>query len=343
MKLVVKDIVKETDNAVSIYFKNGGFFKKLAYKSGQFLTIEIPIDDVVHKRAYSFSSSPTTDKDLQITVKRVEGGLVSNYVNDQVKIGDKIAIEKPTGSFYVEPAKERSKQYVFFAGGSGITPIFSIIKSILVKEPKSKILLIYANQNYESVIFMNKLAQLQQEYASSLSLHHILDANDRVEENFYSGLVGEELLSQIFEKENLVFSNESVYMICGPFGYMEVVKDILRVKGVKSTQIKEEVFSAPTVKLEGKDLISDVEIRLNNETHNIKVPGNETILKVAMRNNIVLPYACRAGVCVSCKANCIEGEVKMTEGHFLEDKDVNAGKVLTCISYPVSENVVIAY
>ncbi|MEM9001713.1 MAG: ferredoxin--NADP reductase [Bacteroidota bacterium] len=343
MKLQVKNIIKETDNAVSVSFKNGSLFKKLSYKPGQFLTINVPISGKVHKRAYSFSSSPFEDKDLKITVKRVEKGLVSNYVNDELEIGDKIEVDRPTGSFFVEPNESAAKQYIFFAGGSGITPIYSIIKSVLTKEPKSRILLVYANQNYSSIIFLKDLEKLVEQYGAVFSIEHILSSNDRSEGNFHSGLATEALITKLFKKHGLEFSNDSVYMICGPLGYMEVVKEVLRFKEIKSSQIKVEVFSSPKVKLTGKNLISDVEIQYNGETHKIKVAGNESILKVAMRNNIVLPYACRAGMCVSCKASCVSGEVKMIEGHFLEQEEVDMGNILTCVSYPTTENVVIAY
>jgi len=133
MKLLVKEIVKETNDAVSICFKNGNVFKKLKYKPGQFLTIHVPIDKVVHKRAYSFSSNPYTDKDLKITIKRVEKGLVSNFVHDYLKTGDKLEVDDPAGSFYVEPTSNVKKQYVLFAGGSGVTPMFSIVKSVLTQ------------------------------------------------------------------------------------------------------------------------------------------------------------------------------------------------------------------
>ncbi len=343
MKLQVKDIIKETENAVSIRFKNGSLFKKLSYKPGQFMTINVPIEGKLHKRAYSFSSSPFLDKDLKITIKRVEKGLVSNYVNDKLKVGDKIDVDNPTGSFFIEPDKKKDQQYIFFAGGSGITPIYSIAQSILTEEPQSNVLLIYANQDYESIIFFKDLESLEKQYKNTFSIEHILSTNDRPEDHFHTGLATEKLISNIFEKYGAKFSNENIYMICGPLGYMEVVKEILVSNGIKPNQIKVEVFSSPKVKVEGKDLMSEVEIRYDGASHKIKVAGNQSILKVAMKNNIVLPYACRAGMCVSCKAQCISGAVKMTEGHFLEEEEVKEGKILTCVSYPTTENVVIAF
>ncbi len=337
MKLLIQNIIKETNDALSISFKNGNLFNKLNYKPGQFLTLHIPIGNVIHKRAYSFSSSPYTDKDLKITIKRVKEGLVSNYIHDFLKVGDKLKVDKPTGSFVISPKKETKKQYVLFAGGSGITPIFSILKSILVKEPDSKILLVYANKDIESIIFNDELNTLKKEYPNKLSVEHVLYKNNNSE--YHSGLITEDLLTTIFSANNLSYELHS-YMICGPTGYMEAVKSILESKGIDSKHIKIEMFKPKSLEV-SKNLVSDVTIKVSGEAHQIKVKGNSSILQQATSSNIKLPYSCRSGMCSSCKAKCVEGEVKMTEGHFLSESDVEKGHILTCISYPVTKNVTI--
>jgi ring-1,2-phenylacetyl-CoA epoxidase subunit PaaE len=341
MKLLVKDIVKETDDAVSICFKNGNFFKKLKYKPGQFLTINVPINGNVEKRAYSFSSNPYTDKDLKITIKRVEKGLVSNYVHDNLKKGDKLIVDDPAGSFYVEPEKEASKQYILFAGGSGITPMFSIVKSVLTEEPNSKVLLIYANQNASSIIFHNEIKALENSYPLHFAVEHILSFNEiENNKNYHSGLATKHLVDEILKKYDIAYGDHT-YMICGPFGYMEKVKEILKANGIARNQIKLEVFKSPEIKVTGKNLISDVTLKYSGKAHDLKVRGNTSILKQALSDNIAIPYSCRSGMCSTCKAKCVEGEIKMTEGHLLAEEDVAAGNILTCVSYPVSEKVVI--
>jgi ferredoxin-NADP reductase len=275
-----------------------------------------------------------------VTIKRVDQGLVSNYIHDNLKIGEKLEVDKPAGSFYVEPSKKEQKQYVFFGGGSGITPIFSIIKSLLEKEPKANILLIYANQETESIIFRNKLKALSTSHSSNFHIEHII-SNDCPElENYHSGFVTDALIVDLFEKHDVPFGDQS-YMICGPFGFMEAVKSILNVNGVALNKIKVELFKSPTVVIDTKNLISDVEIQLNGETHKLQIASNKSILQAAMAKNIALPYSCRSGMCASCKASCISGEVKMIEGHFLEQTEVDQGMILTCVSYPASKNVVI--
>ncbi|GAA3629896.1 ferredoxin--NADP reductase [Flavivirga jejuensis] len=340
MKLQIKHIIQETKDSVSLSFKNGNLFNKLSYKPGQFLTVHVPIDNVVHKRAYSFCSNPYTDKDLKITIKRVEKGLVSNYLHDHIKIGDKLVIDKPAGSFYVAPKPEVKKQYVLFAGGSGITPIYSIITSVLAKEEQSKIVLVYANQNIESIIFHNELKALENQYPNRFCVEYILSTCANEAKNYHAGLANKTLLDTLFLKNNIKYEDH-VYMICGPFGYMEKIKEILKTNGISREQIKIEVFKSPKVKLVGKDLISDVTLKVKGSSHQIKVRGDKSILWQAMSDNIVLPYSCRSGMCSTCKATCVSGEVKMTEGHFLSESDVTNGTILTCVSYPISEKIVI--
>jgi len=338
MKLLVKDIIKETDDALSISFKNGNFFKKLKYKPGQFLTIHVPINNQVHKRAYSFSSNPFTDKDLKITIKRVEKGLVSNYIHDSLKIGDKLEVNDPAGSFFIEPKEKTQKQYILFAGGSGVTPIFSILKSILTKEKNSKILLIYANQTIDSIIFYHEILTLESEYPNNLFVEHIISSEEIKKDKYHSGFLTKPLLDSIFEKRNLTYDDHK-YMICGPFGYMEKVKEVLKANGISRDKITLEVFKLPEIKVSGKNLVSDVTIKHAGKEHKIDVKGDVTILQQAMSKNIVLPYSCRSGMCAECKAKCVEGKVKMLDGHFLPEKEVVAGSILTCISYPLTEKI----
>ena len=340
MKLLVKDIIKETNEAISVCFKNGNLFKKLKYKPGQFLTIHTSIHNKIEKRAYSFSSNPFTDKDLKITIKRVEKGLVSNFVHDNFKIGDKIEVDDPAGSFYIEPSVKSQKQYVLFAGGSGVTPMFSIIKSVLTQEKSSKILLIYANQNIESIIFHDEIKSLENEYPDNFKVEHIVSSIKKDKDNYHMGLATKTLIDAIFSKHNILYKNHQ-YMICGPFGYMEKIKEILKENGITREKIKVEVFKKPEVKVTGKNLESDITIKFEGQEYHIKINGDKSILRQAMSKNIALPYSCRSGMCSTCKARCVEGEVKMTDGHFLPENEVKNGSILTCISYPVSEKVVI--
>lgn len=340
MKLLVKNIVKETNEAVSINFKNNSFFKKVKYKPGQFVTLHFVIDETVHKRAYSFSSNPYTDKDLKITVKRVDNGLVSNYVHDSLKVGDKIVCDNPTGSFYVEPKKNINKQYVLFSGGSGITPMFSIIKSVLTQNSDANILLIYANNTPDSIIFKDELDSLEKKYANNFKVEHII-ASEKVDKpNYHKGLISELLLRAIFSKHQINY-NDHKYMICGPTGYMDKVKEVLLKNNVKEENIKIEVFKAPQAKVANSNATSKVTIKYKGEEHILELKRDKPILQQAIAQKINLPYSCRSGMCSTCKGTCTSGKINMTEGHFLSQNDVDKGEVLTCISYPDTDNVTI--
>lgn len=338
MLLKVKELIRETPEAVTVCFKNGNFFRKIKYLPGQFIMLDFKIGKDTVKRAYSFSSSPDTDKDLKITVKKVKGGYVSNFVNNILKVGDKIKVDVAMGSFNITPDKQNAKQYVLFGAGSGITPVYSIAKSVLAKEPNSKVLLIYANQNKENIIFLNHINQLEKEHSNQLTVEHVLSEND--DKNYYTGFLTDEILKDIFSKNNLTFGDHK-YMMCGPSGFMDNTVQILKDNGIARKQIMLEAFKAPAVKIDRKNLVSNVTINYKKETFELKVPGNKTILQQAMSENIPLPYSCRSGMCSTCKGNCIDGETTMSKGHLLTDKQVESGEVLTCITYPNSENVTI--
>lgn len=338
MILKVKEIISETSDAVTVCFKNGNFFKKIKYLPGQFIMLDFFIGKDIVKRAYSFSSSPDTEKDLRITVKKVKGGYVSNYINNVLKPGDKVKADIAMGSFLVKPNPKTSTQYILFGAGSGITPVYSIAKSVLVKEPNSKILLIYANQDINSIIFSKEIKKLSKEYPNNLVVEHVLAENTSTEH--YTGFLTLETLESIFSTNNISFSNHK-YMMCGPAGFMDNTVKLLNTKGIERKQIMLEAFKAPQVKLNRDNLISQVTLKHNNKTYNLEVPGDKTILQQAMNNNIPLPYSCRSGMCSTCLGKCIEGETTMSKGHLLTNDQVENGEILTCVTYPNSEKITI--
>lgn len=343
MIVTVKEIIQETDDAVSVIIKNNSLFNKVKYKAGQFLTVKIPFKNKIEKRAYSFSSSPVLDKFLKITVKKVQEGLVSNYICDQLKAGQKLDIDPAAGSFFVVPDKKASHQYILFAAGSGITPIFSIIRTVLEKEPLSKILLVYANRNEESIIFKKAIEDLEELYPNKFAVEHILEQKKSDKKNHHQDLLNEELLNEILAKHSLTYE-VGKYMMCGPQGFMDIAKNILADHGITREKIKLEAFSSNFISpSDAKDLESTVTIYLENKKHTIDVRGDKTILQAAMANNIMLPYSCRSGMCSSCKAKCVSGEVRMIDGHLLSDDELIDGNILTCISFPTTPNVSVSF
>ncbi|MGY6648762.1 2Fe-2S iron-sulfur cluster-binding protein [Wenyingzhuangia sp. IMCC45574] len=338
MKLKVKEIIPETRDAVTVCFKNGNFFRKIKYLPGQFIMLDFKIGKDVVKRAYSFSSSPDTETDLRITVKKVKGGYVSNYINNILKVGDTVKVDVAMGSFLVNPNKDNVTQYVLFGAGSGITPVYSIAKSVLLKEPKSKVLLIYANQDKDNIIFFNEISELAKKYPHSFSVEHVLAENDNPD--YHSGFLTTEILETIFLKHELAFEPHK-YMMCGPSGFMDNTVKLLKEKGIQRNQIMLEAFKAPAVKVSGKNLKAQVTLKYKGKTYEMEVPGDKTILQTAMNNNIPLPYSCRSGMCSTCIGKCIDGEATMSKGHILSESQVQDGEVLTCVTYPNSEKVTI--
>lgn len=343
MLLTVEKIINETPDAVSVVFKKPGFFRSVKYKPGQFLTLKLPIQNKVENRAYSLSSSPYAHKFLRITVKKVVDGVVSNYICDSLKEGQKIEVEKPTGNFFIQPSARKQRNLVLFAGGSGITPIYSIILSILNKEPKSKITLIYANRNEASIIFRSELTTLLEAHKDSISIVFLLDESieDSLAANYQVNKISEDLLVSIMKEKEILFK-EALFMLCGPQGFMDAVVDILKSKEVAPEKIKLEAFTADLSKLNesaGGAVTSTVVVKGVGGSDTIEVAKGKTILQAAMDQGVEIPYSCRSGMCSTCKARCTSGSAKMMDGHLLSDAEVADGFVLTCVAFPETENL----
>lgn len=342
MYLTVEKIINETPDAVSIIFKKPGFFRSVRYKSGQFLTLKLPVENKIENRAYSLSSSPHAHNFLRITVKKVEGGLVSNYICDNLKEGQKIEVEKPTGNFFLQPSARKQRNIVLFAGGSGITPIYSILLSVLKKEPKSKITLIYANRNEDSIIFRKEITKLLNEYKASLTVVFLLsNSTNNLPEGYQVGRLNETLLDEIMAKQEIAYK-EGLFMLCGPQGFMDTVVDILKSKRVAPENIKLEAFTVDLEKLKessGDAVASEVVVKGVGGSDTIKVAVGETILQAAINQGVDIPYSCRSGMCSSCKAKCTSGAAKMMDGHLLSDAEVADGYILTCVAFPQTENL----
>ena len=344
-KLQVKEVIKETHDAITIVFQQPE--PKIGYKSGQFLTLILPIDGAKVRRAYSLCSSPYTDENLAVTVKRVEGGLVSNYVNDNIKAGDEIEIMEPVGNFTTEFSEENKRHLVMFAGGSGITPIMSIIKATLTQENNSILSLIYCNRDQESIIFNGALKNLQDNYEGRLRVIHILD-NAPMDWQGQSGLLNHEMLTQLFERIPNWEPDQTTYLMCGPEGMMNNVSTLLDQQNIPKSKIFKESFVQGTIGKEEKE----EETKEDLQTRTVKViyEGDEfeftvepdtTILETALDEDIDLPFSCQSGLCTACRGKLLSGKVKLDEEEGLSEAERNDGYVLTCVGHPLTDDVVI--
>lgn len=347
--LTVSDIVQETADTVSIVFKQPEG-KPIPYKSGQFLTLIAPVDGKEVRRSYSLCTSPFVDTDLAVTVKRVEKGLLSNWLADTLKPGAKVRVMEPMGQFTTEYSPDRKRHLIMFAGGSGITPMMSIIKSILTQEPNSIVSLIYCNRDIDSVIFKDALDEMQTRDEGRLHVIHILD-NAPMNWQGYSGLLNHEMLTKLFERIPDWGIENTTYLMCGPEGMMKNADTLLAMRHIPNDKIFRESFVQGTIDkgskkeevVVGAEEIREreVTIRYDGQEYKVLVPPDKGILESALDQGIDLPYSCQSGLCTACRGKCLSGKVKLDEEEGLSQSERAEGYVLTCVGHPLTDDVII--
>lgn len=348
-KLTVKDIRKETPDCVSIAFEiPKNIEKDFHFIQGQNITIRILLDGQEVRRSYSICSSPL-EKELRVAVKKVDNGQFSTFANEKLKKGDTLEVLPPTGAFHTEIRPSQKKNYVFFAAGSGITPVISIIKTILATEAKSTVTLFFGNRNMASVIFKQQLEALKDKYLQRLSLYYIF-SREHTESDFNNGRIDVQKLDQASRLVN--FDRVDNFFICGPEPLIFTVKDFLGGWGIDPAKIHFELFTTPTkehIKIyeTGTSSLKDgseITVRIDGRSFDFNLEYNgKTILDAGLAEGADLPFACKGGVCCTCKAKLIEGEVEMEANYGLEKSEIKAGFILTCQSHPRTEKVVVDY
>ncbi len=345
--LAVKEVIAETKDAISIAFEQPSS-GAITYKSGQFLTLIASVQGKEVRRAYSLCSSPFVDKDLVVSVKRVDKGLMSNWLPDNLKAGAKMRVMEPMGQFTTEFKKENKRHLILFAGGSGITPMMSIIKSLLHQEPDSICSLIYCNRDIDSIIFKNHFDQLQTAYEGRLHVIHVLD-NAPMNWQGYSGLLNKEMLTKLFERIPNWGLEKTTYLMCGPEGMMKNVEALLAEHAIPADKIFKESFVSGVLDKAKKEEVTgssekkarEVTIRYDGNEYKIMVEHNRTILETALDKGIDLPYSCQSGLCTACRGKALSGQVKLDEEEGLSKSERAEGYVLTCVGHPLTDDVVI--
>jgi ring-1,2-phenylacetyl-CoA epoxidase subunit PaaE len=346
--LRIKNIVQETRDAVTIVFEQPAG-EPIAYKSGQFLTLIAPVNGKEVRRAYSLCSSPFVDQDLAVTVKRVDQGLMSNWLPDTLRVGQTLRVMEPMGQFTTEFDAQRKRHLVLFSGGSGITPMMSIVKSTLTQEPESIVSLIYCNRDHDSIIFRAELERLEERYEGRLQVVHVLDTAP-MNWTGYSGLLNREMLVKLFERIPSWGADKTLYLMCGPEGMMKNVEALLHDHAIAKDKIFKESFVqgvldkqsevAPTPGSEGSKT-REVTIRYDNQEFKVTVAPQDTILQSALDQGIDLPYSCQSGLCTACRGKALSGKVKLDEEEGLSQSERAEGYVLTCVGHPLTDDVVI--
>lgn len=344
-------IENTTDDCVLITLNIPATLKEtFAYKHGQYLTFKASINDEEVRRSYSLCSSPLDDK-WQVGIKKIPDGRFSTYANTQLKVGDTLEVMAPQGHFTLTSDSKQSRNYLMIAAGSGITPIHSIIKTQLASEPDSSVTLFYINQSSSTIILKESLEALKNQYLGRLRIFHFLTREKRSAELF-NGRINGDKLETLF---NTVCDVDKLdnYFLCGPESMIHLVKDFLIGKGVSSDKIHFELFGTPaSTSNERKQEIEkqftgktcELTIQEGGRTLDITVPqGQGNVLDAALDNNADLPFACKGGVCATCKAKIVEGSVEMLLSYGLEQDEIDDGYILTCQAVPTSERCVVDF
>ncbi len=317
-----------------------------SYLPGQYLTIRPTINGQKFPRAYSLSSSPYLDADLELTIKRLPGGVVSNYIWEHLRPGETIEVFPPLGNFTVQPMPGRSLQYFLIAAGSGITPMMSMIRSILFAEPKSKILLLYGSRDQEHIIFRDRLDDLVQKYPDRLEVLHTLSRPLSGWEGRTGRISGEWIVTELGRIRQRLLPVE-VYL-CGPSEMMQMAIEALVGARVPKEKIHTEYFTAPLpevvqVEPELPEREATAFIKLDGKMHRVVVRPGQRILQAAQEAGLDPPYACEEGICCTCRAKLYRGQVHMAIREALSDWEIEKGYILTCQAVPLTSEVELEY
>ena len=344
MKLDIVRKSKPTGDSISLYFRKTVDLAK--YKAGQHALLSIRINDQLFKRTYSFHTSPDIDENVGITVRAVDGGVVSHYLQTINGAAD-IFLDGVAGDFVVEPHQANRRHLVMFAAGSGITPIMAMIKTILHHEPESRISLIYSNKSHARIIFKDELANHAKEFHGRLAVYHIItqDENPPVETPiFYKGRLSKMITKKALKTVLAELNFPTEYYLCGPFAFMQMVEESIRALNADNPTIYKEHFYIPDEKHEfdSSNLQTrDVILQMENEEQLLIVPGGKTILDAARDCGMKLPHSCTEGQCGTCRAFLVSGEVKLRRNHILTQDELNAGQILLCQAFPMSDGITI--
>ena len=318
------------------------------FTQGQYLTFKQDFDGTELRRNYSICAG-LDDGKLQVGIKRVEGGAFSTFANTELAVGDTLHAMPPMGTFFTALEPERPKNYLGFAGGSGITPVLSILKTVLMREPLSTFTLVYANRAVNTIMFREELEDLKNQYMGRLTIIHVLESGQDME--IFTGRVDQEKCTALFQHWVPIETITTAF-ICGPEPMMLAIVEALKTHRLSDEQIKFELFSESQQGRLAKQEIAqrsadakgtDVTVIIEGAKRSFEMSKGQSVLDAALENGQEAPFACKAGVCSTCMCKVLEGEVEMIANHALEDYEVERGYVLSCQSYPLTDTLVVDY
>lgn len=350
--LKVKQIIRETPDCVSLVFEVPESLQSaFRFEQGQNITLKKTIAGEELRRSYSICAAPY-ENELKVAVKKLEGGAFSGFVNDSLKVGDELDVLPPTGKFNTRLDPGNQKKYLALVAGSGITPVLSIIKTTLQTEPHSSFTLVYGNRSRGSIIFFEELEGLKNRYLERFNFINVL-SREKTDAPLNFGRIDD---SKLTELTRLIrFESVDEFFVCGPEEMIFCVKDYLEAHGIEKKKIHFELFTTPGQKKQATDnrqqatgdqgAKSKITVKLDGRSFDFDLPfsSNSSILDAALKQGADLPFACKGGVCCTCKAKLLEGEVEMDVNWGLEHEEVEQGYILTCQSHPTTEKVVVDF
>lgn len=347
--LTIREVRRETDDTVSIAFTvPEDLSADYTFKAGQYLTLKAEISGEEIRRSYSLCSAPY-EHEWRVAIKQVEGGRFSGFANTSLSASMRMDVMTPAGNFVLEPQAGAAREIVLFAAGSGITPVLSIAKTVLHTEPDSNVTLFYGNKGFQSIIFREEIEALKNQHMDRLRVVHIF-SRENPGNKIQKGRIDGTKAAELYDAFLAGVPVDAVY-ICGPEAMILGVKDSLIAKGVNEKNIHFELFTTPTEKAKKPDVSaqmpaieSNITIILDGDEYDLHLGSSgQNILDAAQQAGADLPFACKGGVCCTCKAKILEGSVRMDVNYALEPDEVEAGFILTCQSHPTSDKLIISF
>ena len=342
--LTIKEIKKETQNAVSIVFDIPTELKKeFTFTAGQYINIKKELAGTELRRAYSICSAPNSNE-LRVAVKAVDNGTFSVFANTILKEGDTLEVQKPEGKFVLETSKNNSKNYLAIAAGSGITPIMAMLKATLTEEPNSSFTLIYGNKTAADTIFKDEIDTLQNSFPNNLNVQYVYSQEEQ--ENALFGRIDKSNINYVVKNKLKHITFDSTFL-CGPEAMIHLAIDVLVENNIDKNNIFFELFSTPTSSKEKAtqnfEGTSEITVIVDDEETTFKMDAKTTILSAALKQGLDAPYSCQGGICSSCLAKVTEGTAKMEKNAILSDSEIADGLILTCQAHPTSQKITVDY
>ena len=354
--LKISKYTLETNDSAHISFEIPKDLKhEYSFKQGQYLNVRFLFGEEDLRRSYSIVNAPSEgNPELEILVKHLENGKVSTHLNQKIKLGDVIEVMPPQGHFYTNYHQSNEKTYIGLAAGSGISPVLSNIVEALYQEPKSKAFLFFSNKSFDDIIFREKIDALAEKFDGRLKIVYLLSREKHFEDELFEGRISAEKLNQLFERFPEIPVQETTFFICGPTEMIKSISDFLKKeKKVPSLQVMYEYYSPPDDEENAERseefkkipmLESFVTLIIDDDEYNIHLNSQkESILDKALKDHLPVPFACKGGVCCTCKAQVMEGEVFMEKNFALTEDEVERGFVLTCQCHPTTNIVMLNY